>query len=466
MGNAVVAKLQYPRWWRRPLRHRVACALGLAILSACFISNGRAQPITYPIALQQEWQPEFRAFTLDNYRGLMQPHLTAKEAHRLQSVRFEFPVGPHDQHFNFFSSSDDRVAMPVASLLFFKDLAFASAWLSVNGYSTIPVLDYVSILAHGGLVRWPQNKRLPKDALGIPAGAADSPEVMQRYEGILLNIVLFVLAHELGHITHGFEGPNSGDFDRRRQAERDADLFALELFRRMKQPPVPLPLFFGISSRQISVSAFAGSETSWRSWVSQRSHPLDGERIQNAARFLAAHRDDFEQGLRNPATAPAHITNLIAEFMTLASTVDDPSLAVTQADCTLTYQPEDLLPRKGAVLNVLPRPGERFAAGPWSGVYEGTISGARLGQSTAIRLILRRDGERLTGASQYLCFRGAIDGLITDDTAVVRWTLGNIVRTLKMRSATTGASFSATWQSDGGGGNGTVTGKRVSLPTP
>jgi hypothetical protein len=457
--------MKWPHGLLRALRPWVTLAAMVGWVSAFGVDAAWAQELNYPIALQQEWQQEFREFTLDHYQKLMQPALTEQERERLKDVRFEFPVGPHDQNFNFYSSADKRVVMPVASLLFFKDLAFASAWLSVNGYSTMPGLDYVSILSHGGLERWPQEKRFPKDALGIPADAGKNPRVMKRYEDIMAGMVMFVAGHELGHIMYGFEGPNSKDLNRRRQSERDADHFALEIFRRMNWPPIPVSPFFAITSRQVPVAGFAGSEESWRSWVNQRTHPLDGERIQAAAQFITANRLDFEKGYRNPSTAPLLIMNLVNDMNKLAKLVDDRSLSVTQADCTMTYIPEDLLPRKGDVLDVVPRPGERFASGPWSGVYEGTVVGHKLGQSTAIRLILRRDGSRLTGDTQYLCFRGKVEGSVTGNDAVVRWTVGNIRRMLTMHAEAEGATIRGTWRSDTAeGGDGAVTATRVPSP--
>jgi hypothetical protein len=230
----------------------------------------------------------------------------------------------------------------------------------------------------------------------------------------------------------------------------------------MNLPPIPVSLFFAVTSRLNPVAGFAGSEENWRSLVAKQTHPLDGERIQAFADFVTAHRPDFEKGFLNSTTATVNLMGLIIEFGKLARAVDDRSLSLTQADCAMTYTLEDLLPRKDAVLNIVPRSGERFAAGPWSGVFEGTVVGNKLEQSTAIRLILRREGTRLTGDTQYLCFRGRVDGSIKDDTAVVRWKVGNIRRTLTMHTEAGGAGIRATWRSDTDeGGDGTVTATRV-----
>jgi hypothetical protein len=450
----------------RAPRRGAACLASFGAVYTFALGTAFAQQITYPLALQQEWQREFREFTLENYRGLMQPVLTPREAQRLRPVRFEFAVGPHDQTFNFSSYSDDRVLMPVASLLFFKDVALANAWLSVHGFSTLAVLDYVSIAAHGGLARWPQDRRLPREALGIPADAGKDPRVLARYEQYLLDIVLFVLGHELGHIMHGFEGPNSNDPERRRQSERDADGFALELFRRMKRPPLGAPLFFATTARLLPVANFAGNRADWHSWLTRRTHPLDGERIRAAVQFIDRHRADFEQGFKQPLLAGARLGGMSVELRALADNVDDVSASLTQADCAATYVPEDLLPRKGNFPEVGPRPGERFAAAPFSGVYEGTVVANKSGRSTAVRLVLRREGNRLTGDTQYLCFRGRVDGEIAGDTAFVRWYVGNIRRSISIRSDASGVGVNATWRSDdiAVGGDGSITATRVSLP--
>lgn len=417
--------------------------------------------LEYPLALQQEWQQEFREFTLMNYRGLMQPLLTPAEARRLGNVQVDFPVAPHDQSFNFHSYSDGRVVMPVASLLFYKDLAFSQAWLSTHGYSTQPVLDYVSILAHGGLERWPEAQRLPRPALGIPANAGEDARVVARYEQYLLDVVLFILGHELGHILHGFEGPNSPDFARRRQSERAADEFSLELFRRLQRPPLGAPLYFATTSRLLPVANFAGDRADWDAWLMQRTHPLDGERIGAAAQFIEQHRADFARGFAQPGTAALRLDATLLELRNLAAIADDRSASLTQADCVATYLPPDLKPRRGNIPDINAQPGERFANVPYSGVYEGKLRSSKSGQSTALRLVLRREGSSITGESQYLCFRGRVDGEVADDgSAFLRWYVGSIRRSISARSDALGRRIDATWKSDdpavGGDGDLTV----------
>ena len=432
------------------LLHKAQVALLILVAGGASLLHAQPAPqLHFPLALQQEWQEEFREFTLDNYRGLMQPLLTPAEAPRLGNVRVDFPVGPHDHSFNFHSYSDGRVVMPVASLLFYKDLAFSQAWLSANGYSTQPALDYVSILAHGGLERWPEDQRLPKQALGIPANAGDDAMVVALYEQYFLDIVLFILGHELGHILHGFEGPNSSDFAMRRRAELAADAFALELFRRMQRPPLGASLYFATTSRLLPIANFAGDRADWDAWLMQRTHPLDGERIGAAAQFIGQHRADFEKRFAQPGTAALRLDATLLELRTLAEIVDDRSASLTQADCAATYLPQDLEPRVGNIPDINARPGERFADEPYSGVYEGKLRSNKSGESTALRLVLRRDGGSITGESQYLCFRGRVDGKAADDgTAFLRWYVGSIRRSISARSDTLGHRIEAAWRSD------------------
>lgn len=420
-------------------------------------------PVEYPLAMQREWQQEFREFTVENYVGMMQPELTSDEARRLGGVRFEFPVGADDPGIGFHSTSDGRVVLPVSTLLFYKDVTFSQAWLSTNGYSTMPALDFVTIAAHGGLARWPADLRLPKAALGIPAAGGNDSRVMARYEQYLLDLVLFVVGHELGHILHGFEGPNSADYGIRRQSERRADGFALELFRRMQRPPLGIALYFATTSRLQPVASRGEDTDDWTAWRQRSTHPLDGERIGAAAQAIERNRTDFVRGFASPATGPVRLTQVIGELNALASVVDDRSAALTQADCTATYLPADLLPRKADFPDIDAQPGEQFLAVAYSGIYDGKIVANKSGDSTALRLVLRRNGNQITGETQYLCFRGRLNGeAAPDGSAVLFWQVGAIRRSVSARSDASGGRIDATWRSENvaAGGDGSLMGIR------
>lgn len=174
---------------------------GCVVVALLFFSNV-ANAATVPLYSKTtiaEWEPEFRSMIEENYARLFQPKLSNDEARRLRAIRFVFPVDPENVLFKFSSSPDGTVRMPVASLLFLKDLANAQAWLELSSYSAQPVLDYFAIIRQGRLAEWPQAERLPMTALRVPAEEIKTGRVLARRNDILEKTLFFILAHELGH---------------------------------------------------------------------------------------------------------------------------------------------------------------------------------------------------------------------------------------------------------------------------
>ena len=427
----------------RSLAVRAVLLAALALALAPQLA--RAAEPGYTLAEQREWQDEFRGFVQDNFRGLMEPYLTAQERQRIGPYRFEFPLEARPSPFDFQANSRGEIVLPVESLLLLKDLALAQAWLSLQGYSLLPVLDYASVLGNGGLGQWPAARRLPKAALGLPADAGRDSKVAARYEQILLGSVLFLVGHELGHLHDGFRDWNHVDPAKRRDAERRADAFAFELMKRAGLAPAAVASFFGVASRMVPLAQIS-SEAAWLARIDASTHPLDGERIAAAADFIDARRADFYRAFKNPADAPQRVDNLVFELRQVAKGVSDRAAATTQADCALSLQPDDLLPRRGDSFDLRPAAGERLPSGPWSGVYDGRVSVDAAGTSAPLRMLMRRDGTQLVAETQHLCFRGRAQGRIEGARAELVWTVGSAQRALSLTLGSDG-TLQGRWKS-------------------
>ena len=277
----------------------------------------RAAEPGYTLAEQREWQDEFRAFVQDNFRGLMEPYLTAQERQRIGPYRFVFPLEARPNAFDFQANSRGEIVLPVESLLLLKDLALAQAWLSLRGLLAVAGVGIRRRARQRRPGQWPAARRLPKAALGLPADAGRDPKVAARYEQILLGSVLFLVGHELGHLHDGFRDWNHADRARRRDAERRADAFAFELMKRAGLAPAAVASFFGMASRMVPLAQIS-SEAAWRERIDAGTHPLDGERIAAAADFIDARRADFYRAFKNPADAPQRVDKLVFELRQVA----------------------------------------------------------------------------------------------------------------------------------------------------
>jgi len=180
------------------LRSILAAVALVALAPLPALAQGRALPV-YADATIREWAPEFRDMVNDNYRQMILNQLGPAEAQRLRGLKWEFPADPAQVLFDFYARGDGTIVLPVASLLLLKDLANAEAWLTVNGYSSQTVLDYLSVIRRDRLGQWPVRERLPLAALGVPANANDNPSVLERRNENLSKGILFIMGYELGH---------------------------------------------------------------------------------------------------------------------------------------------------------------------------------------------------------------------------------------------------------------------------
>lgn len=438
----------------------------LAFALAAAGSVGHAADPGYGEQLQREWAEEFRAFVTDNVRGLIEPALTPAERERIGRWRFEFPIGARVAPWDFYATYDRAVVLPVESLLLLKDLSLAQAYLSVHRYSQMPVLEYAALLGNGGLERWPQAQRLPKAALGVPADLSNDKAVMDRHQQWLLSAVLWIVAHELGHLHESFapraeprnDEEREVEAQRSRTAERRADAFAVDLMRRAQVTPLAASGFFALASRITTPLAASATEPAWHRHTTYRTHPLDAERVNAVADAFEARRNDFLRTYKNPVTAGLVLTATVTELRTLATTLGERGAAATQADCALTYLPQDLKPRRADTFDLQPAPGQRVVSGPWSGLFDGA---AAVGGGTApMRVLMWRDGDRIAADTQHLCYRGRADGRIDGARADLVWHVGPARRALSLSRQQDG-SIRGTWQPSSGdtigGGSWTLT---------
>src|SRR5438309_939975 len=130
----------------------VAVAL-MALAPLTALAQGRALPI-YADATIREWAPEYRDMVNDNYRRMILNQLSPAEAQRLRAVKWEFPADPAQVLFDFYARGDGTIVLPVASLLLLMDLDKAESWITVNGYSSQTVVDWLSVIRWFTLVQW------------------------------------------------------------------------------------------------------------------------------------------------------------------------------------------------------------------------------------------------------------------------------------------------------------------------
>ncbi len=335
----------------------------------------------------------------------MWPKLTSEEKQVLAGTVLTFPIEDATHPMNFYAIEEGgqkKIALPISSLHFFADLALAYVWLNHNGYSTDLVTDYLAMVKY----QWPNGdlRGVPHDPLevfGIPEGARDDPSIEGDYQRILGTAVVFVLAHEMGHLYH-----HDLRYAHSVQQEEAADQFALEIMRRMGEIPVGMIPFFTALSH---LEPYAGERSQ-----KPATHPVTAGRLHKIASTLQQQTEDFSR----TGTPVSTIRTITLAVDKIADTLNDSGVQSLFRQKGLTVTPESLNPRKDRGVSSQSKPNQAFA-----GVYTGEWTDAK-GTAIDVEMNLKQNGEEVIG--QYLFGSGSasLSGIAKDDKLYYKWKWG------------------------------------------
>jgi hypothetical protein len=306
---------------------------GLCLAPAGALAQDRWSAL-YDSATLGHWQAEFRPGLETNLRELILARLDAAERLPLVGLRLDLPLRQPGHPMNFLALRDADgpvLSMPVASLRFLGDLCLAWAWLNARGYSLDTVTDYLGMLAQRGPEAFAGGPVRPLAALGISTEARADPRVQRDLQRLFGSAVVFLMAHELGHLQLRHAAPvNAGQS---RLQEREADRFALEVMRRTGEPPLGLAIYFTAVSHLEGISP-AGNPG--------RSHPTSPERLRAAAAQLQAAAGDYARS----GTQIGAIQSIAGQLDQIAQALADPDVHILVRLKGLSTSTRDLAPRR------------------------------------------------------------------------------------------------------------------------
>jgi hypothetical protein len=257
-----------------------------------------------------------------NWLEVIWPRLNPDEKKALKGVQLEFPLQDSAHPMNFYSSHPPfrMVKMPLSSLRFLRDICLASAYLNRKEYDEKPLSDYLSILKY----QWPGLKSQtcpyrPLEALHVPADAMQDTDVQSLWQKLFNTSVVFILCHELGHIRYGHRGYAGISDQQAQQHETQADAFALDLMKRIGDPP-----FGGIVLTFFVYTHLNIHPNDKRLAHQPATHPLGSVRIKALARHMNTNRDTYSRQQPDFARAVKSIEDLatMLENEALLETMD------------------------------------------------------------------------------------------------------------------------------------------------
>ena len=398
----------------------LACALFLCLPATA--GAGRYASL-YDDTELAHWAERYRPGILSNLDQVLRPVLTREELRGLRDLRIDIPLRAASGHpLDFYALASGTVVLPAMSLKFLDDLSVAFAWLNRNGYSPETVQEYVGMLKYGreaDFGRWPA----PLRALRIPDDALKDPAVDGLSQKIFKSAVIFILLHEMGHVLHGH--PGYGPLVRRADAranETQADAFALEVMRRLPAQPTGMFLFFQLMAYAGPNRGDFDGDAAWRQAMEQATHPVTPDRMRAIADILRRHADGFAVEYENRRTGRENVLFTADQIALIAETLSDPDLqklvAMTSRRATLA----GLAPRRqGEKLGGAPAAATATAAA-FAGAYDGSIEIE--GQAFDVRLVLVRDGRRVSGLFSIGAGVGELDGAVEGETLFYTWRSG------------------------------------------
>lgn len=199
------------------------------------------------------------------------------------------------------------IYVPMESVRFIDDLAILHAWFDRNGCAVEHIHTYLWALLREG-------RPLPSPlvAFGVSRDKALADPFVDDVSGkILKSSILFILAHEVGHIILGHQGGLTGVTSQLQEVE--ADTFALDHFASIGAPPAGMALYFLAGRWRDPIGTAASLGT----------HPVSPHRIGAIAQRMAAEPEAFSFAERDRQRGREQVVAIASELRKMADLSSD-----------------------------------------------------------------------------------------------------------------------------------------------
>jgi hypothetical protein len=268
------------------VRYSVAAVLLLSLID---VALGKDRPGLYDLDELRDLKEYWSQSINDVVKESIEPSLTKEQRQILQRTTINLPVTGDSLDPLDFYAGGTTATFPILSLTFMQDLVVAYLWQDVNGCKPT-VLEYVNMLKYWETRPVPRGRYTnPIDALGIPSPktaklARMNPEFGVRLQRVFYGTLLFVTAHEIGHVVLGHKGFGSVT------KEIAADNFAFDIFARNQIDPSGIMVFFLLSSLWVP------NEAELKANQRESDHPLNGRRVRALGSRLIQHPEQYYPG--------------------------------------------------------------------------------------------------------------------------------------------------------------------------
>jgi hypothetical protein len=273
------------------------------------------------------WQGRYEPNIRYNLDSLILPALSSSERRAVRMLSLQLPLrDEYDPLAYYVPRQSSTIVMSILSIKFMDDLAIASVWLVKNDYSIESIAYYCDVVKYRNAASGDGDfYKDPLSALGIPADALADKWVDETSQNVLKSAVVFILAHEIGHVIGGHSPDASVEL--RQQHEMEADRFAVRIFRQIGVAPIGAVPFFLTATHLAPHRGDFDTDSAWKSWqLTEASHPLSGQRLSALASQLRVAPRNFTRYDKNPDAAVRTILAASDQIDSIGLLLDDKDL--------------------------------------------------------------------------------------------------------------------------------------------
>jgi hypothetical protein len=369
-----------------------------------------------------------------NYDNLLLAQMSKEEIRAVLGVKLVFPLALPAEFshmpFAFYAfASPLQITLPIPSIRILDDLATASAYLDAHGYSQETIFDYIALLKYGSPLRCPGGVFPPPlTALQVPNNALDNHAVDNLSQLILKSCIVWILAHELGHIRFRHEGYPLVDHKQAQNNEKEADAFATELFRRAGVLPAGMTFLFMWFAHFAAHSGDYASDDQWLISVAEATHPLSTQRLKALAE--AFRRTPYDFVATEPIPDERKVLRIANEIEQIARISEENSMQKFIRLRGLAASLEALAPR--AIDDPFGPLRARFRSLSMDAKFDGLYEGANSRKLADDRvetlnacMLLERKGLVVTGRFNFGVGEGTLRGDVAGNVLTYEWKFGD-----------------------------------------
>ncbi len=408
----------------------------------------------YPQTELAERQSRYGPNLQWNFENLVLGSLTPDERARLGQVRLATPLQAEGQmrgHPLAFYAGGHTVTMPILSVKFFDDLTLAWAFFWAKELSLEPVTDYLGMLKYRDPREIGGRFAPPLEALGVPPDIWKSDKVIDDVsQKALKSALVWVMAHELGHIYFRHQGYAGVSPVQARHNEAEADRFANTIMRRIGESPSGMAQFFMMMVHFDPNQTDFADVAAWEAYQAEEAtHPLTAARLNAIADDLERDPQEFAASDSDIRAGTERVVYVAQQMRAIGGFLADPEVLRSIKLKALATDPASLQRWNTAAAGA-------GTETPFAGRYRGSYIRRIGGGSEALdaNLELNRQGDFVTGRFWFGLGEGQIVGLVQGGKLNYEWTWGDTFGTGQLVAGPAGG-LSGAWgyadSSDDGG---------------